>query len=60
MFGAKKRQNIKESQQNNDAKKKWQLEIEEENAEIPEDLEIPKDLSDDDQIENNLNQNTQV
>ena len=58
MFGAKKRQNIKESQQGDDAKKKWQLELEEEeNAEIPEGLEIPKDLSDDD---NNINQNAQV
>jgi len=47
MFGGRKRHNTKEAEQNQAQKKKWQVEIEDEMDEgIPEDLEIPKDLSD--------------
>ncbi len=51
MFGGRKKHNTKETEAQ---KKQWQLEIEDEMDEgIPEDLEIPKDLSDDENNQEN-------
>ena len=58
MFGGKKRFHTKDQEQNQATKKKWQEEIEDEMDEgIPEDLEIPKDLSDE---ENNINDDVKI